>query len=762
MGAGERVVVDDAVDRLVLVLQHHVVPDRAQVVAQVDDPGRLDAGEDARTAGRAPRGRRRRNELDGHRGGSVSEAGPGPTYPRATFATIAPTPSPAARSHRERSAPARRRHRRRHRRPRGRARLPRAVPPPRAARRRAARAGRGRGEVHGARDRRRASPRSCSRTRPRTWSRATRWTSSWRRWAAPSRPTRSWPPPWPPARAWSRRTSTSWPTTARSWSASRARRRDVPLRGGGRRRDPAARPDRPGPRGEPHLAGARHRQRDHQLHAHGDDPRGPRLRRGPRGGPGQGLRRGRSHRGRRGPRRAQQARDPRPARVRRTGSTPPPSATGPAPRPAPPGAPGITGVTAEDVAALAGEGRVLRLIATTRLAEDGAIEASVVPTAVPAESPFGRCDGVLNRVEVDATPVGRVAFEGPGAGGRRGRVGRPRRPRLDRARPRLDVGRLARRHGAVRRRGAARRRRSASRLRPAPATPSGTDDDDHARRPAPASSRGTASSCPVTDATPVVSLGEGATPLVAARRLGAAIGVPNLHLKIEGQNPTGSFKDRGMVAGRREGDRGGGPERHLRLDRQHVGIGRRLRRRRRPRVRRRAPGRQDRPGQAAPGAGLRRARDLRSAATSTRRCGSSGRSRSRTTTRSRSSTPSTRTGSRARRRPRSRSATTWAARRTSSRSRSATPATSAPTGAASASTATPAGCPRRRGCGASRPPAPRRSCSAIPIDDAGDDRHGDPHRQPGLVGPGDRRARRVRRPHLGRDRRRRSCTPTAS
>lgn len=81
------------------------------------------------------------------------------------------------------------------------------------------------------------------------------------------------------------------------------------------------------------------------------------------------------------------------------------------------GRPGITGVTADDVAALAEQGRVLRLIATARLAEDGAIEASVVPTAVPAESPFGRCDGVLNRVEVDATPVGRVAFEGPGAGG---------------------------------------------------------------------------------------------------------------------------------------------------------------------------------------------------------------------------------------------------------------------------------------------------------------------------------------------------------
>ncbi len=82
-----------------------------------------------------------------------------------------------------------------------------------------------------------------------------------------------------------------------------------------------------------------------------------------------------------------------------------------------PGRPGITGVTADDVAALAAQGRALRLIATTRLAEDGAIEASVVPTAVPAESPFGRCDGVLNRIEVDALPVGRVAFEGPGAGG---------------------------------------------------------------------------------------------------------------------------------------------------------------------------------------------------------------------------------------------------------------------------------------------------------------------------------------------------------
>src|SRR6187401_2895039 len=52
---------------------------------------------------------------------------------------------------------------------------------------------------------------------------------------------------------------------------------------------------------------------------------------------------------------------------------------------------------------------------------------------------------------------------------------------------------------------------------------------------------------PITGATPNLSLGEGATPLVRAERLGRAIGAPNLYLKVEGQNPTGSFKDRGMV-----------------------------------------------------------------------------------------------------------------------------------------------------------------------------------------------------------------------
>ncbi len=53
---------------------------------------------------------------------------------------------------------------------------------------------------------------------------------------------------------------------------------------------------------------------------------------------------------------------------------------------------------------------------------------------------------------------------------------------------------------------------------------------------------------PVTPATPVVTLLEGDTPLIAAPRLAAAIGLGlELLLKYEGLNPTGSFKDRGMT-----------------------------------------------------------------------------------------------------------------------------------------------------------------------------------------------------------------------
>lgn len=51
---------------------------------------------------------------------------------------------------------------------------------------------------------------------------------------------------------------------------------------------------------------------------------------------------------------------------------------------------------------------------------------------------------------------------------------------------------------------------------------------------------------PVSSDTPVVTLHEGATPLVRAEHLSALTGC-DVHLKVEGANPTGSFKDRGMT-----------------------------------------------------------------------------------------------------------------------------------------------------------------------------------------------------------------------
>jgi threonine synthase len=51
---------------------------------------------------------------------------------------------------------------------------------------------------------------------------------------------------------------------------------------------------------------------------------------------------------------------------------------------------------------------------------------------------------------------------------------------------------------------------------------------------------------PVTAATPVITLGEGGTPLVPATTLSAMTGC-EVYLKVEAGNPTGSFKDRGMT-----------------------------------------------------------------------------------------------------------------------------------------------------------------------------------------------------------------------
>jgi homoserine dehydrogenase len=83
------------------------------------------------------------------------------------------------------------------------------------------------------------------------------------------------------------------------------------------------------------------------------------------------------------------------------------------------GPPGIIGVTAADIVAARAAGRTIKLLATAAPAGGvpGSIAARVVATAVPVDSPLGRTSGVLNRIEIDARPVGQVAFEGPGAGG---------------------------------------------------------------------------------------------------------------------------------------------------------------------------------------------------------------------------------------------------------------------------------------------------------------------------------------------------------
>lgn len=52
---------------------------------------------------------------------------------------------------------------------------------------------------------------------------------------------------------------------------------------------------------------------------------------------------------------------------------------------------------------------------------------------------------------------------------------------------------------------------------------------------------------PVTDKTPMLSLGEGDTPLIRSKHLLKDVGCQELYFKFEGCNPTGSFKDRGMV-----------------------------------------------------------------------------------------------------------------------------------------------------------------------------------------------------------------------
>jgi homoserine dehydrogenase len=81
------------------------------------------------------------------------------------------------------------------------------------------------------------------------------------------------------------------------------------------------------------------------------------------------------------------------------------------------GRPGITGVTAAEIAGAARHGLVMKLLGFAERPDGDGILAGVVPAAVASSSTLGTTNGVTNIVEILAQPVGRVAFVGPGAGG---------------------------------------------------------------------------------------------------------------------------------------------------------------------------------------------------------------------------------------------------------------------------------------------------------------------------------------------------------
>lgn len=76
---------------------------------------------------------------------------------------------------------------------------------------------------------------------------------------------------------------------------------------------------------------------------------------------------------------------------------------------------GITAITALDIAYADELGYVIKLLAQARLV-DGEVEATVQPTLVSVDEPLAKVDGVLNAIQVEGDLVGRVLFEGPGAG----------------------------------------------------------------------------------------------------------------------------------------------------------------------------------------------------------------------------------------------------------------------------------------------------------------------------------------------------------
>jgi len=76
---------------------------------------------------------------------------------------------------------------------------------------------------------------------------------------------------------------------------------------------------------------------------------------------------------------------------------------------------GITKLTAKDFTYAAEFGYAIKLLALAG-AQEGGVQARVHPALIPADAPLAKVDGVLNAVQVEGDLIGRVNFQGPGAG----------------------------------------------------------------------------------------------------------------------------------------------------------------------------------------------------------------------------------------------------------------------------------------------------------------------------------------------------------
>lgn len=76
---------------------------------------------------------------------------------------------------------------------------------------------------------------------------------------------------------------------------------------------------------------------------------------------------------------------------------------------------GITKLTAKDFRYAGEFGYAIKLLALAGAA-NGGVQARVHPALLPADAPLAKVDGVLNAVQVEGDLVGRVNFQGPGAG----------------------------------------------------------------------------------------------------------------------------------------------------------------------------------------------------------------------------------------------------------------------------------------------------------------------------------------------------------